>query len=326
LIHPGFAAKLRQGDIVDTLSGNTGYWLQQAANATFLASVYALLATAYALLQGITNRIVLSFGDIATAGAFAAVSVSIWGLLAGREGLMVLIPAIAVAMAAAAVAGRLAHGLVFKPILASSGQAVTIASIGLSIVLQELLRLHSGGRDLWLPPFFGSGLPVLDGTFPVQLGYTALSTAALSVLALAGLQLLIRRTRAGRLWRAVSENPRLAALSGVNTDAVFRWSFVGAGAFAGLAGASIAANYGGVSFIMGLVLGFKAMFAAIIGGFGTLGGAIAGGIVLALLEVGWVSLFPAAYRDAFIFGFIILVLILKPEGLLGHVARRHDIP
>ena len=310
---------------MDTLSGNAGYWLQQAANATFLASIYAVLATAYALLQGITNRIVLSFGDIATVGAFAAVSVSVWGLLAGREGLVVLLPAIAAAMVAAAVVGRLAHGLVFKPILAANGQAVMIASIGLSIVLQELMRLHSGGRDLWLPPFFDGGLPVLDGAFPVQLGYTALATAALSALALAGLQLLIRRTHAGRLWRAVSENPRLAALSGVNTNAVFRWSFVGAGAFAGLAGASIAANYGGVSFVMGLVLGFKAMFAAIIGGFGTLGGAIAGGIVLALLEVVWVSLFPAAYRDAFIFGIIILVLILKPEGLLGHVAQRHDI-
>jgi branched-chain amino acid transport system permease protein len=311
---------------VDTLSGNTGYWLQQAANATFLASIYAVLATAYALLQGITNRIVLSFGDIATIGAFAAVSVSVWGFLAGREGLMALLPAVIAAMVASAVVGRLAHSLVFKPILAASGQAVMIASIGLSIALQEIMRLHSGGRDLWLPPFFGSSLSIHDGVFPVQLGYTALAMATLSVLALAGLHLLIRLTRAGRLWRAVSENPRLAALSGVNTDTVFRWSFIGAGGFAGLAGASIAANYGGVSFVMGLVLGFKAMFAAIIGGFGTLGGAIAGGIVLAVLEVGWVSLFPAAYRDAFIFGLIILVLILKPEGLLGHVAQRNDVP
>jgi branched-chain amino acid transport system permease protein len=304
---------------VDTLSGNTGYWLQQAANATFLASIYAVLATAYALLQGITNRIVLSFGDIATIGAFAAVSVSVWGFLAGREGLMALLPAVIAAMVASAVVGRLAHSLVFKPILAASGQAVMIASIGLSIALQEIMRLHSGGRDLWLPPFFGSSLSIHDGVFP-------LAMATLSVLALAGLHLLIRLTRAGRLWRAVSENPRLAALSGVNTDTVFRWSFIGAGGFAGLAGASIAANYGGVSFVMGLVLGFKAMFAAIIGGFGTLGGAIAGGIVLAVLEVGWVSLFPAAYRDAFIFGLIILVLILKPEGLLGHVAQRNDVP
>lgn len=322
----GLAARLPSRTRLDTLSGNTGYWLQQAANGVFLASIYATLATAYALLQGITNRIILSFGDIATVGAFAAVSVCTYQLLQGREGLMALLPGIAVAAVTAGAAGRLAHRFVFRPILASTGQAVMIASIGLSIVLQELLRLQSAGRDLWLPPFFDEGLPVLDGDFPVRLGYAVLATATVSAAALAGLQLYIARSRTGRLWRAVSENPRLAALCGVDADRVFRWSFVTASAFAGLAGASVASNYGGVSFVMGLVLGFKAMFAAIIGGFGTLGGAIAGGLMLAFLEVGWVSVFPAAYRDAAIFGIIIMILILKPEGLLGHGAPRSDVP
>ena len=132
------------------------------------------------------------------------------------------------------------------------------------------------------------------------------------------------RTRAGRLWRAVSENPRLAALGGVDTDAVFRWTFVVASAFAGLAGSIVTVTYGGVSFAMGLVLGFKAMFAAIIGGFGTLGGAVVGGIFLASIEVLWTAVFPAAYRDVAVFAIIIMVLILKPEGLLGHELQRDD--
>lgn len=309
---------------MEHFSGNAGYWLQQAMNAIFLAGVYATLATAYALLQGISNRIILSFGDIATVGAFAAVAVCLWGLISGRMGAAVLLPGLVAAAIVAGAAGHALHGLVFRPILAAPGQAVMIASIGLSIVLQELMRLQSGGRDLWLPPLFEGQVPVSGGAYPVSISATALAATAVSVLALLALRHVIRTTHAGRLWRAVAENPKLAALSGVNSDSVYRWSFVAASGFAGLAGATIAATYGGVSFIMGLVLGFKAMFAAIIGGFGTLRGAVAGGILLAFMEVAWVSLFPAAYRDAAIFGIIILLLVLKPEGLFGHVDQRRD--
>lgn len=302
-----------------------GYWLQQGLNGLFLACIYSLLASAYALLQGLTNRIILSFGDVATLGAYAAVSVAMWALLRGSEGMMVLVPAMLVAGLAAAAFGRIGYTSVFRPLMASPGQAVMIASIGVSIVIQEGLRLNSGSRDLWLPPLFGGTVAVMDGDYPVTIGITQIVAAAVSIAALLGLQVVLRRTEAGRLWRAVSENPRLAALSGVDADAVYRWSFIAASGLAGLAGSILATAYGGVSFVMGLVLGFKAMFAAIIGGFGTLEGALAGGILLAILEIGWTALFPAAYRDAAIFAIIILVLIVKPEGLFGHVLKRDSV-
>ncbi|MBC8036647.1 MAG: branched-chain amino acid ABC transporter permease [Rhizobiales bacterium] len=300
------------------------YWLQQGLNALALACLYVTLASAYALLQGITNRIILSFGDFATYGSFAAVYAALWTLLSGNEGVAVMAVALVAAMATAAALGSASHALVFAPIMRAPSQAVMIASIGLSIVLQEVMRLQSGARDQWLSPLFGNGIDLVGGAFPVQIGYTQIAVIAAAASALAALLLGMRYSAAGRLWRATAQNPLLAQLSGVNTRAVFQWSFVMASLLASISGWIVAVAYGGVSFSMGLVLGFKAMFAAIIGGFGTIGGAIAGGIFLAALETAWTASMPMAYRDVAAFGIIILILVLKPEGLLGSPYRRES--
>lgn len=307
---------------MDPSAFNPSYWLQQLVNGLFLACVYAVLATAYALLQGLTNRIILSFGDIATFGAYAAVSAAMWMLINGRDGLWVLLPALLIAVLAAGAFGRASQQLIFRPLMKSSGQAVMIASIGVSIVIQEGLRLNTGSRDLWLPPLFDISLALPAGGGTVNAGMTQMLAFAIAVAALVLLHASLRRSHAGRLWRAVAENPRLAELTGVDTNRVYLWSFAAAGGFAGLAGAIIATSYGGVNFAMGLALGFKAMFAAIIGGVGSLAGAIAGAIVLAALETGWTAVFPIAYRDAAVFAVIIVILIVKPEGLFGHGLRR----
>jgi branched-subunit amino acid ABC-type transport system permease component len=312
------------GFVLEILSVIPGYWLQQAINCLVLASFYVTLATAYALLQGITNRIILSFGDFATYGAFAAVYAALWALLDGADGIAVVAIALFAGLTAAAALGRVSHALVFAPIIRGSGQAVMIASIGLSIVLQEVMRLQSDARDQWLPPLFSGGIGLTGGVFPVQIGKTQLAVIATTFGAIAGLLAMMRYSTIGRLWRATSQNALLAQLSGVNTGAVFQWSFVAASMLASIAGWTIAVAYGGVSFAMGLVLGFKAMFAAIIGGFGTIGGAIAGGIFLAFVETVWTAAFPMAYRDVATFGIIILILTLKPEGLLGNEQRRES--
>ncbi len=300
------------------------YWLQQVLNGLVLACLYVTLATAYALLQGITNRIILSFGDFATYGSFAAIYAALWTLLSGGGGFAVMAVALVAGLVAAAALGRASHTLVFAPIDRAPSQAVMIASIGLSIVLQEVLRLQSNARDQWLPPLFGNGIGLVGGAFPVQIGYTHIAVIATATATLAAVLLAMRYSAAGRLWRATAQNALLAQLSGVNTRAVFQWSFVAASVLASISGWIVAVAYGGVSFSMGLVLGFKAMFAAIIGGFGTIGGAIAGGIFLAALETAWTATMPMAYRDVAAFGIIILILVLKPEGLLGSPYRRES--
>jgi branched-chain amino acid transport system permease protein len=302
----------------------TAYWLQQALNASVLACLYVPLAVAYALLQGITNRIILSFGDIATFGSFAAISAALYGLTEGYGGLFTVALAAVSAMLAAGGLGRAAHALVFQPIMGQRSQAVMIASIGLSIALQEALSRESGGHDLWLPPLLGPGLVLNGEPYAVQVSATQIAVIALSVALVAGVVVVMRRTAAGRIWRAVAQNARLAQLTGIDTTAVFGWSFVAASVLASVAGWIVAVSYGGVNFAMGLVLGFKAMFAAIIGGFGTVGGAIVGGIFLATLETAWTATFPAAYRDVVSFGIIVFILVLRPEGLLGNAIRRES--
>lgn len=300
------------------------YWLQQTINGVVLASLYVTLAMAYALLQGITNRIILSFGDIATYGAFAAVYAALWALLDGQDGVAVMALALMAGMAAAAGLGRLCYAFAFAPVMRAPSQAVMITSIGLSIVLQEVLRLQSAARDQWLPRLFDDSFSLVEGGFPVHVGVSQILVVATAALALISVLAVMRYAAVGRLWRATAQNALLAQLSGVDVRAVYQWSFVAAGGLASISGWIIAVSYGGVSFVMGLVLGFKAMLAAIIGGFGTIGGAIAGGIFLAAFETAWTASMPMAYRDVAAFGVIIAILILKPEGLLGNAYRRES--
>ncbi len=302
-----------------------GYWLQQLLNAITLASFYTPLAVAYALVQGITNKIFLSFGDFAMYAAFAAIYAALAGQVAGYETTFVLLGCIITAVACSAALGRFAARQVFAPLISKSSQAFMIASVGISIVLQETMRIQSGNRDLWLPVFFdGENVKVYSGAFPVQIGFMQITAIGLAVAAISILVYVMNHTATGRFWMACSQSEKLARLCGVNTSSVLVWSCVGSAALASVSGWIVAVAYGGVTFSMGLMLGFKAMFASVIGGFGTLNGAIVGGVFLAFVETLWTAALPLAYRDVGVFGLIILILILKPEGILGSAIRRES--
>ncbi len=309
----------------ETLSHDFGYWLQQLLNAVTLASFYTPLAVAYALVQGLSNRIFLSFGDFAMYAAFAAIYAALAGQVAGRETMMVLLGSIIVAVSCSAALGRFAANHVFAPLITKSSQAFMIASVGISIALQETMRIQSGNRDLWLPVFLdGQNVKIFDGPFPVQIGFMQMTAIVLSLAAIATSLYVLNYTATGRYWMACSQSEKLARLCGVNTAQVLMWSCIGSAALASVSGWIVAVAYGGVTFSMGLMLGFKAMFASVIGGFGTLNGAIVGGLFLAFVETLWTATLPLAYRDVGVFGLIILILVLKPEGILGSAARRES--
>jgi branched-chain amino acid transport system permease protein len=304
---------------------DAGYWLQQALNMVTLASFYIPLAAAYALVQGISNKIFLSFGDFAMFAAFAAIYGALGGQVAGYETVIVLLVSIGLAVLCSAALGRFAGSAVFQPLIDKPSHAFMIASVGVSIALMELMRLQSGSRDLWLAPFFdGKGFLLHEGSFSVRLGYVHIAGIALSFAAVAVLLFVMACTSLGRNWRACSQSARLARLCGVDTTQVLLWSCVASAALASISGWIIAVVYGGVTFSMGLMLGFKAMFASVVGGFGTLSGAIWGGVFLAVVETLWAASFPLAYRDVAVFGLIILILTLKPEGLAGTLERRES--
>ena len=152
-----------------------GYWLQQLLNAITLASFYTPLAVAYALVQGITNKIFLSFGDFAMYAGFAAIYAALAGQVAGSDTPFVLLGCISAAVASSSALGRFVATQVFAPLINKSSQAFMIASVGISLVMQETMRLESGSRDLWLPVFFdGENIQILAGVFSVHVGYIQL--------------------------------------------------------------------------------------------------------------------------------------------------------
>jgi branched-chain amino acid transport system permease protein len=301
------------------------YWLQQLVNTLQVAGFYVPLAVAFALIQGITGRVFLSFGDLAMYSSFAAIYACFDSLLHGHADATAALAALAVAIACGGALGGAVSCAILDQNRPASSQSFMIASLGLSIALKETMRLQSGSRDVWIPPLFsGETIAIATVAYPVHLpvmtvfGVTVAITAVLSVL------LVMRHTTFGRLWRAVEQSPALARLCGVNTTSVVSRSFMLASALAAVSGWLSALSYGGTNFSIGMMMGFKAMFASVIGGFGTVNGAIAGGLALAAIEVSWSAFFNTAYRDVAVFAIIILVLLLRPEGLLGIRSRRES--
>ena len=301
------------------------YFLQQFLNAAQLASFYMPLAAAFALIQAITRRVFLSFGDFAMFGSFAAVYVCFGRLLQGDSDIVAALTALAVAMICAGALGKAAAKNVFAPLIKGKALPFMITSLGFSIAIQELMRLTSQSRDIWIPPLFhGQNLYLVQGSYPVILTLNNFIAMVVSLTSLITLGLILRRTQFGRNWQAVSQNEKLAMLCGIQTSRVIELTFIFGSALAAVAGWTTAITYGGTSSFVGLMLGFKAMFAAVVGGFGSVRGALLGAISLATLEVLWSASFGTAYRDAGVFGIIIVILLLKPEGLGGDATHRES--
>jgi branched-chain amino acid transport system permease protein len=301
----------------------SGYIVQQLANALIVGSFYSLLAVSYALVHGLTNRIVLAFGDMAMFSAFSAIYGAVIGWSLGFDTVGVLATALLGTVLSSAALGVASLRTVFDQLMRGSNQALLIGSASFGLVLQEVMRLQSGGREQWLEPILS------DAVIETQINGFIVRISAMQALIVAGTAMcllsmlaVMRLTPLGRLWRACSEDAALAALIGIDVRKVMAFTFIVASAYAGAAGLTLAIYYGGVSFYMGLVLGLKALFASIIGGFGTIGGAVAGAFVLALLETLWAAFFPLGYRDVAVFAIVLSVLILRPEGLLGVRLRK----
>lgn len=302
-----------------------GFAFQQCLNALQLAGFYLPLALAFAIMQALTRRIFLSFGDMAMFASFAAVYVCLGSMVKGFADLPSALFALFAAMASGAALGAVVARLVLGQRLLQAPLAFMIASIGLAIILQEVMRLQSSSRDVWVPPLFQDGVIFLvPGSFPVKLSVMSGLSFAVAVLAVLAVLLILGRTRFGLQWQACSQSLKLASLCGIDATQVAQASFALAGALAGVTGWTSAIAYGGANFSAGLLVGFKAMFASVIGGFGTLRGAALGAVLLAVIEVAWSSQFSTAYRDVAIFAIIICILVLRPEGLLGIAQQRES--
>ena len=288
------------------------YLFQQLLNALQLAGFYLPLAIAFSLIQAISGRVFLAFGQVAMFGSFAAVFSCFGFLLQGYDDGSAALLALIIAVLCAASLGLAAGKIVFLPLATSSSLAFMIGSLGFAIVLQETMRLTTGAQDIWVPPLFAvSRLSIIEGHFPVRITGANLLGLSVSVLAVVCTLLLMRFTRFGRQFRACTENIKLAQLCGVNTQRIFMWSFALGSALAAVAGWMSAIVYGGTNFSVGTMLGFKAMFASVAGGEGSIRGAILGALALAALETVWSAAFGSSYRDAGVFSVVIFVLLLR---------------
>jgi branched-chain amino acid transport system permease protein len=299
-------------------------FLQQIINGLVLGSVYALVALGYTMVYGILQLINFAHGEVLMVGAMVALTVlSVLGILFPGLPLVVqlliaTLAAIPVCMLLSATIERVAY----RPLRNSPRLAPLITAIGVSIVLQTLAMI------IWSPNprVFPDMLP----TTPFEIGGALIAPKQILILvvatiAMTGLLLLIHKTKLGRAMRAVSENPKIASLMGVNPDRIIAATFMLGAALAAIAGVLVGMNYNIAHFTMGFILGLKAFTAAVLGGIGNVAGAVLGGLLLGIIEAlgaGYVGdltggFLGSHYQDIFAFAVLILVLLFRPSGLLG---------
>ncbi len=283
--------------------------------------VYALLAAAYALIFGLLGRINLAFGDLAALGGFGAL---LGVAAAGGPGALlapIFVALLAGIWTAASFAAASAR-TVFEPLSrrqdGPADQAALIASAGLGLAVTELIRLAQGPGSKAAPPFLDHPIAIARaGDFIVTVTPMALAATWVAALATSLLLFGLRRSRFGRQWRAVADDPNAAALLGIDTRRLAVATFAIAGALAGLGGALTTLVTGGVSHGYGLLIGLKALLAAILGGTGSVAGAVAGAILIGSVEALWSAAFPIEHRDAAVMTALVLALVLRPGGLAG---------
>jgi branched-chain amino acid transport system permease protein len=298
--------------------------LQQVINGLVLGSMYALVALGYTMVYGIINLINFAHGEVLMVGALCSWSMIGWlqPLLPNTPGWVILLLSMVVACVAAAALNLAIEKIAYRPLRNAPKLAPLITAIGMSILLQTLAMI------LWKPNY--KPYPTLLPSTPIPIGDavitpTQLMILAVTAMALAVLSWLVNATSLGRAMRATAENPRVASLMGVKPDVVISATFVIGAVLATIAGVMWASNYGTVQHAMGFLPGLKAFTAAVFGGIGNLAGAVVGGLLLGLIESigsGYLGeltggVLGSQYSDIFAFLVLILVLTLRPSGLLG---------
>lgn len=299
------------------------YWLQQAVGGLVLMGVYGLVAAGFALVHGLFGRINLAFGEIAVAGGvYMLIAFSLAGAM-GRIGPAGLATALVAGVAGAALLSWAVGRTVIVPILARarSPQPVLIATLAVAIVLTELFRLTSTARENWLPALFNRPIYLAgEAGFIATVTPAQLLAAGLTLSGISLLLGLLRLTGYGRAWRAHADDPLMAALIGVRVPRLVGATFALAGGCAGLAGVALVVAYGTITPGDGLSMTLKALISAIIGGIGSVPGALLGAALVAGVEIVWSSVFDIAYRDVVIYSLLAAVLLLRPGGLLQRAA------
>jgi len=289
------------------------YLLQQLANAFPLAALYAALAFGYAIAFAVTKRADITYGAIF---AFSGHTYLLFAHI-GWDRFWLIFPAALAMGAAGALVGGVGAGVaigqfVMRPLAKISPNAVTVASLGVLMVLMEGARLASDTRELWLPPFMNEAVVFWRGDgFPVILTRIQLINVAVMLAMIGAGHLVLARTRWGRMWRAVADDPLAAELSGTDASRVFVTAYASAALFASICGVLATSHYGTMDFGAGLLFGLKVVLIAAAGGHSNPLRSAAGAAVVGFAETLWSGYGPIVWRDLVIVSILVAVLVMS---------------
>ncbi len=284
-------------------------FLTQIFNGMQLGSIYALVALGYTMVYGIAKLINFAHGDIIMVGGYTIFLVLSKGMFKNHMWLSV-IPAIIVCT----LLGMLIERVAYKPLRGSSSISILITAIGVSLLLENLFVKIFTANPRPIPDLLPKGSLSLGG---IHLSYQTIITIIVTAILTILVQFFINKTKYGKALLAVSEDYGASALVGINVDNIMTMTFAIGSALAGVASMLYVASYPQIQPFMGSMLGIKAFTAAVVGGIGSIPGAVLGGFILGLIEVMTRAYLSSAYADAIVFMVLIIVLIVKPTGLLG---------
>jgi len=295
------------------------YVIQQLINGLTIGSTYALIAIGYTMVYGIIGMINFAHGEIYMIGSYITFIV-IAGLLGmGFVSLpIILIIALIIAVITASTYGWTIERVAYRPLRGSNRLIPLISAIGMSIFLQNYVVLSQSSRDVALPPQITGGWTFGDpSVFEVSFSYMQLLIWVATVVVMVLLTLFISRSRMGRACRACSEDLGMTNLLGIETNRIIALTFIVGAALAAIAGLLLGLYYGVVNPFIGFIAGLKAFTAAVLGGIGSIPGAMLGGLILGVTEAMTSAFFPSEYKDVVSFGLLVLILLFRPSGILG---------
>lgn len=292
------------------------HYIQQLVNGLTVGSTYALIAIGYTMVYGIIGMINFAHGEVYMIGSYIAFIVLIGLSMMGLESLPFLImAAFVIAMIVTSVYGYSIERVAYRPLRGGNRLVPLITAIGMSIFLQDWVKFGQGSGDKSIPSYITGNLVFGDNL--LMISYMQLFIWIVTLVVMIGLSLFISKSRLGRACRACSQDMKMVNLLGINTNTVISSTFVIGAMLAAIAAVLLGMQYGTINTSAGFLTGIKAFTAAVLGGIGSIPGAMLGGLVLGVAETFGGDLFGDQYKDVVAFGLLILILMLRPSGILG---------
>jgi branched-chain amino acid transport system permease protein len=297
------------------------YFLQQLINGLTLGSIYGLIAIGYTMVYGIIGMINFAHGDVFMVGSMVSfIVLLVLGVTGGSGAFMIILSlalVVVIAMLIASVYNWTIERVAYRPLRGSFRLAPLM-----SIVLQEFVRIAQEGRPKPMQPLVGGGYELMhraaeNGEFIVKISNMQIIIIISTLVLMTAFTLLITRTALGRAQRACEQDTKMASLLGINVDRTISITFILGACLAAFAGTMFLLYYNVTDFYIGFLAGIKAFTAAVLGGIGSLPGAMLGGLVIGMIEVMWSAYFSVEYKDVAAFTVLVMVLIFMPQGLLG---------